>query len=61
MKKKYFNNLNIDNKSIALDVGTGRQSVALSRLFQKVYHFDLAGKHVSQLTEYVKKKNQEYF
>ena len=60
-KKKYFNDLNIDNKSTALDVGTGRQSIALSRLFHKVYHFDLAEKHVLQLKEYVKKKKSKIF
>ena len=54
-KKKYFDHLKLHEKSIVLDVGTGRQSIALSRLFSKVNHFDIAKKHVLELNQYFKK------
>jgi hypothetical protein len=44
-KKKYFNHIKFDKKSIALDVGSGRQSVALSTIFRRIDHFDISKKH----------------
>ena len=55
-KKKYFNHLKFNNKSIVLDVGTGRQSVALSTIFSRIDHFDISKKHVLQLKKFTKKK-----
>lgn len=55
-KKKYFNHIKFDKKSIALDVGTGRQSVALSTIFRRIDHFDISKKHVLQLKKFSKKK-----
>ena len=54
-KKTFFNKLNLNKKLIALDVGTGRQSIALSKYFSHVDHFDITKKHVLLLRNYIKK------
>lgn len=54
--------IKLPSKNIKImDIGTGRQSIALSQIYKsaKVDHFDISSIHVSALNKYIKKNELE--
>ena len=57
-RKKYFNYFKINKSKNLLDVGTGRQSLALSKYFKNIHHFDISNVHHKYLKKIISKKKK---
>jgi ubiquinone/menaquinone biosynthesis C-methylase UbiE len=55
-RKIFFKHLKINKKCTMLDVGTGKNSVALEKFFNKIDHFDISHSHVKFLKKKIAKK-----
>ena len=57
-RKAYFNYFDISKTKNLLDVGTGRQSLALSKYFKNIHHFDISNVHHKYLKKIISKKKK---
>jgi SAM-dependent methyltransferase len=55
-RKIFFRHLKINKSGIMLDVGTGKNSLALENFFNKIDHFDISHSHVKFLKKKISKK-----
>jgi hypothetical protein len=55
-REAYFNYFDISKTKNLLDVGTGRQSLALSKYFKNIHHFDISNAHHKYLKKIISKK-----
>ena len=57
-RKKYFNYFKINKSKNLLDVGTGRQSLALSKYGKNIHHFDISNVQHKYLKKIISKKKK---
>ena len=57
-REAYFKYFKIDKSKNLLDVGTGKNSIALSKYFKNVHHFDISNSHHKYLKKIISKNKK---